>query len=72
MPNYSILVDTRDRLTPQVTYVPEENLEGIIEVVGWFLVLNTTFNTISVISWRQFYCGKNHRPVRKSLTNFIT
>ena len=29
MPNYSILVDTRDRLTPQVTYVPEENLEVI-------------------------------------------
>lgn len=29
MPNYSILVDTRDRLTPQLTYVPEENIEII-------------------------------------------
>lgn len=29
MPNYSILVDTRDRLTPQLTYVPEENIEVI-------------------------------------------
>ena len=27
MPNYSILVDTRDRLAPQITYVPQENLE---------------------------------------------
>lgn len=26
-PNYSILVDTRDRMQPQTTYVPEENLE---------------------------------------------
>jgi hemimethylated DNA binding protein len=29
MPNYAILVDTRDRPEPQVTYVPEENLEII-------------------------------------------
>lgn len=29
MPNYSILVDTRDRLTPQLTYVPQENLEVV-------------------------------------------
>lgn len=29
MPNYSILVDTRDRLTPQITYVPQENLEVV-------------------------------------------
>lgn len=27
MPNYSILVDTRDRLPPQITYVPQENIE---------------------------------------------
>lgn len=27
MPNYSILVDTKDRLTPQLTYVPQDNLE---------------------------------------------
>ncbi|XP_005090883.1 clp protease adapter protein ClpF, chloroplastic [Aplysia californica] len=29
MPNYSILVDTRDRGTPQSTYVPQENIEVI-------------------------------------------
>ncbi|KAL8573556.1 hypothetical protein ACOMHN_047827 [Nucella lapillus] len=29
MPNYSILVDTRDRLSPQITYVPQENIEII-------------------------------------------
>jgi hemimethylated DNA binding protein len=28
-PNYSILVDTRDRTAPQITYVPQENLETI-------------------------------------------
>ncbi|KAL5010203.1 hypothetical protein ScPMuIL_012508 [Solemya velum] len=27
MPNYLILVDTRDRLVPQSTYVPEENID---------------------------------------------
>ncbi|XP_013408133.1 uncharacterized protein LOC106175746 [Lingula anatina] len=27
MPNYAILVDTRDREMPQVTYVPQENIE---------------------------------------------
>ncbi|XP_045197897.1 uncharacterized protein LOC123552355 [Mercenaria mercenaria] len=31
-PNYAILVDTRDRLAPQITYVPQENLEIIINV----------------------------------------
>lgn len=30
MPNYSILVDTRDRLAPQITYVPQENIEVIV------------------------------------------
>lgn len=29
-PNYALLVDTRDRLTPQITYVPQENIEIII------------------------------------------
>eukprot|EP00088_Acartia_fossae_P063257 TRINITY_DN7699_c0_g1_i2.p1 TRINITY_DN7699_c0_g1~~TRINITY_DN7699_c0_g1_i2.p1 ORF type:complete len:233 (-),score=26.53 TRINITY_DN7699_c0_g1_i2:252-950(-) len=28
-PNYAILVDTRDRQVPQITYVPQENLEVI-------------------------------------------
>ncbi|KAK6171209.1 hypothetical protein SNE40_019447 [Patella caerulea] len=30
MPNYSILVDTRDRVEPQITYVPQENIEVIM------------------------------------------
>jgi len=28
-PNYSVLVDTRDRPSPQRTYVPQENLEVV-------------------------------------------
>ncbi|XP_046332683.1 uncharacterized protein [Haliotis cracherodii] len=31
-PNYSILVDTRDRISPQTTYVPQENLEVIVHM----------------------------------------
>ncbi|KAH3729491.1 uncharacterized protein LOC127853546 [Dreissena polymorpha] len=31
-PNYAILVDTRDRLAPQITYVPQENLQVIVNV----------------------------------------
>ncbi|XP_067123717.1 uncharacterized protein [Centruroides vittatus] len=29
MPNYAILVDSRDRSRPQITYVPEENIEVV-------------------------------------------
>ena len=29
MPNYAILVDARDRIGNQITYVPQENLEII-------------------------------------------
>jgi len=28
-PNYAVLVDTRDRPAPQITYVPQENLETV-------------------------------------------
>jgi len=28
-PNYAILVDTRDRTAPQITYVPQENIEVV-------------------------------------------
>jgi len=28
-PNYAVLVDTRDRPAPQMTYVPQENIEVI-------------------------------------------
>lgn len=27
MPNYSVIIDTRDRLIPQLAYVVEENIE---------------------------------------------
>ena len=46
--------------------------------VGWFMVLNATFNNISVISWRSVFIGGGNRSTRrkpltcrKSLTNFI-
>ena len=29
LPNYSVLVDTRDRMSPQRTYVAEENIEVV-------------------------------------------
>ena len=29
MPNYAVLVDTRDRHLPQRTYIPEESIEII-------------------------------------------
>jgi hypothetical protein len=39
-------------------------------MVGWFIVFNATFNTISVISWRSVLfveetgvLGENYRPV---------
>lgn len=32
MPNYAILVDKRDRSDPQMTYVPQENLEVLTKV----------------------------------------
>jgi hypothetical protein len=38
--------------------------------IGWFIVLNATFNNISVISWRSVLLveetrvpGENHRPI---------
>jgi hypothetical protein len=38
--------------------------------IGWFMVLNATFNNISVISWQSVLLveetrvpGENHRPV---------
>jgi len=60
MPNYSILVDTRDYRSTFIS-----------NFVGWFMVLNATFNNISVISWRSvLLVGEttrvpeiNHRPV---------
>jgi hypothetical protein len=47
---------------------------------GWgVMVINTTFNNISNISWWSVLMvkettvpGENHQPEAKSLTNFIT
>jgi hypothetical protein len=43
---------------------------GLVVAVGWFMVLNATFNNISVISWisvlfveETVVTGENHRPV---------
>ena len=48
-------------------------------LVGWFLVINATFNNMSVISWRAVFIGRgnwstrrNKPTCRKSHTNFIT
>jgi len=39
----------------------------VLRLFGWFMVFNTTFNNISVISWRSVLLmgetGENHRPV---------
>ncbi|GIZ02243.1 f-box only protein 21 [Caerostris extrusa] len=45
MPNYSILVDTRDRLTPQLTYVPQVN----IELINSRLKTNTNTNFYTLV-----------------------
>ena len=43
------------------------------------MVFNATFNNVAVILWQSVLMvdetgvsGENHRPCRKSLTNFIT
>ena len=45
-PNYSVLVDTRDRLSPQITYVPQENIDIIVNMQ---VTHSTTFHLISYI-----------------------
>lgn len=47
-PNYSILVDTRDRLSPQITYVPQENIE---------VILNTQILHPSLDNYFEYYDG---------------
>lgn len=43
MPNYAVLVDTRDRLTPQVAYVVEENIEPVSKIRILHPLLDTYF-----------------------------
>jgi hypothetical protein len=48
----------------------EVHLSVILLICLWCLMpLLTIFQ---LYRGRQFYCEKNHRPVAKSLTNFIT
>ena len=56
----------QDNIDTTVTLV----ITRLIELVGWFIVINATFNNISVISWRTVLLaegttvsGENHRPV---------
>jgi hypothetical protein len=60
---------------------PYTAVKDICVEIGWFMVLNTTFHNISVISWqsRLSFIGVGFRSTRrkpqtcrKSLTNFIT
>ena len=45
---------------------------------GWFMVLNATFNNISVMSWWSVLLvevtvtGENHRPVANHCQTYIT
>ncbi|XP_076308275.1 uncharacterized protein LOC143223760 [Tachypleus tridentatus] len=45
MPNYAVLVDTRDRMTPQMTYIPEENIEIIKNTRIMHPILEDYFET---------------------------
>ncbi|KAG8194189.1 hypothetical protein JTE90_024527, partial [Oedothorax gibbosus] len=45
MPNYSILVDTRDRMSPQLTYVPQVNLVVIKNTIIIHPLLENHFET---------------------------
>lgn len=52
-PNYAILVDTRDRLEPQTTYVPEENIE---------IVTNTKVLHPEVDDFFEMFDGAQYLP----------
>lgn len=50
MPNYSVIIDTRDRLIPQLAYVVEENIE-LNEGRVWFIfiIFSDIFTTKLVV-----------------------
>ena len=56
----------------------QNKINNVLIFKVWFMVLNATFNNISVISWRPIYWWRKpenrKKPLtcRKSLTNFIT
>ena len=57
-----------DQNTTLLIYIQKNNCIKWLD--GWFMMLNDTFNNISVISWRSVLLveetgvpGENHRPV---------
>lgn len=48
-PNYAILVDTRDRMTPQLTYVPQENIDIISNVKVIVTLMSRSYETLCYI-----------------------
>lgn len=48
-PNYAILVDTRDRMTPQLTYVPQENIDIISNVKVIVKLMSRSYETLCYI-----------------------
>lgn len=48
-PNYAILVDTRDRMTPQLTYVPQENIDIISNVKVIVKQMSRSYETFCYI-----------------------
>jgi len=66
----TILLTSTKRTTSLTQIIEHKNKPKIYLLVGWFMVLNATFNTISVITWRSVLLveetgvpGENHRPV---------
>ncbi|VDN57608.1 unnamed protein product [Dracunculus medinensis] len=61
LPNYAVIIDTRDRLIPQVAYVVEENIE-LHE--GWVCFLHPLIK-----NYFEYYDGKHYvsRPWHKKL-----
>ena len=66
----TILLTSTKRTTSLTQIIEHKNKPKIYLLVGWFMVFNATFNTISVISWRSVLLveetgvpGENHWPV---------
>jgi len=64
------MVSNPTKTTSLTQIIEHENRSKIYLLVGWFMVFNATFNTISVISWRSVLLveetgvpGENHWPV---------
>lgn len=51
-PNYAILVDTRDRMTPQLTYVPQENIDIMSNVKVIVKLMSRSYESFCYISYK--------------------